>query len=814
MWSSYLLTLYRSLTRHRLYAALNIGGLALGVAVFLVLLLTVRFEMSYDRWIPDAANIHRLNVTWTIPGRDPTRHPDTQGIALPALQAAYPQITAATRVKADGVVVRQGDQTTRETLMSVDPGFFDVFDLPLVAGDAATALNDPSSLILSESTARKYFGDQPALGRTLSLTFNAPREYRVTGVLKDLPANSTLDIEMIALIDLTAYSADQAELLFERWGSSTLSTYFRFASAEDAQAVNRDLGPFVTRLGTVSDLQGQPLADVMGYDLTAMPDLRFADARMRSGGAGIDPMVVATLAIVGVATLLIAAVNYINLSTARAGLRTREVALRKVLGGTRRSLMLQFLAESMALAGLASLIGLALAELALPAVNAMAGTDLDIPYFGADGALLMLAVVTLVVGLGAGLYPAFVLSRPDAAAALAASKTSGGGRAGQRVREVLVVIQFAIGIAFAASTAVMWSQAQFLRNADLGFDRDGLIVVDSLSDSTVSERRDTLVEAFRRQPGVVAIALSDRAPNSDNVTNVNVSLPGHRGAESAITVERVGVDYFGTLDIDLVAGRLFDPANGLDDVAQGSEGRNVMLSVAGAALLDFDTPTDAVGKTIRVAGGDVTVIGVAEDVRYRSPRETVPPLLYFYDSGAFDNPIAMVRYSGIEAADVGAGLRTAWRTIAPDVPFEYQTANDTLAEFYQPDERRGRLFGTGALLAVAIGCLGLYGLAAFTAARRTREIGIRKALGASTGDVLRLLALQFLRPVILANLIAWPLAWWLMRGWLAGFDQRIALSPLYFLAASLLALLVAALTIAFQAVRAARRAPADALRYE
>jgi putative ABC transport system permease protein len=364
-------------------------------------------------------------------------------------------------------------------------------------------------------------------------------------------------------------------------------------------------------------------------------------------------------------------------------------------------------------------------------------------------------------------------------------------------------------------TAVIYAQTSFIRNADLGYQREGLMIVGGLEE--VEPRIVPLYRAFTGLPGVTGVTLSTRSPGDDQVLTALLTRSGLGGRERDMPYERTGPDYFRTYGIRIVAGRDFDPANRADDLAGATReelterGMNLILNERGARLLGFSHPREAVGATLRLSGMPAHVIGVAADVRFGSPREPVAPMFYLRDSDTAR--FAVVRYRG-EPQTVRAGLEREWRRIAPATPFEAETVEQTLNTFYEPDERRSRLFAAGAVLAVAIGCIGLYGLGAFTAGRRTKEIGIRKVLGASTSDVLRLLLVQFLRPVVLANLLAWPLAFVLMRAWLNGFDQQIALSPAYFVLATGLAFLIALSTVTFQALQAARSNPIEALRHE
>jgi putative ABC transport system permease protein len=828
MWGNYALSLYRTLTRHRLYAVLNTLGLALGIAVCTILLLVVRFETSFDRWLPDAANIYRINNTLTFPGRPPRDDVSTQAPLLPNLLADFPQIKAGARLLEKRTVVRLGSQQAFENVVLADPDVFKVFDLPFVAGDRATALGDTSGLVISQAMARKYFGTERVLGRRLTLVLDGVvRDYRVTGVMRDVPPNSNLALDF--LVRFSPEVLPQMTEMLNRWGSSVLYTFVRLGSPQEAVAMDAALPAFVER--RLTEGVPKPASHYMRYHLKPLTALHFADAKNQGAfKPGADPLFVTALGVMGLVTLLIAVVNYVSLATARAGMRAREVAVRKVMGATRRALVGQFLAESLAMALAASLIAAALIELTLPVVSAVLGEPIRMPYSGPDSVVAPLLGLSLLVGLLSGVYPALVLSGFRPASVLASARTPGGGRNGARMREILAVGQFAIAICLMVCTAVIFAQTQFVRHADLGFRRDGLIVV-KIGEPAVAPHKRAIVDALRNLPGVVAATASDRRPATDEENTYTVRLVSNPKIEASLTSERIGANYIPTYGLKMLAGRPLGLEQRLDDKAGidtneiALRGLNVMVNAKGAQALGFPHPRDIVGTNVRLgtttSGRDLvaTVVGVVADVRFLSPR--VPPLPQFYMQdttlGAVDQATgwsAALRVHDGDQAEVMKRIETLWRRMEPGTPLQAQTVEAALQPYYDPDARRGQLFAAGAVLSGIIACLGLYGLAAFNTSRRFKEIGIRKTLGASTADVMRLLIGEFLRPVLWANLIAWPLAWFAMRAWLAGFDQRIELNPAYFLIPSLAAIVVAVLTVAEQAFRVARSEPSRALRYE
>ncbi|MFA5963395.1 MAG: FtsX-like permease family protein [Sphingomonas sp.] len=800
-----LLSLYRSLTRHKLYAALNIGGLAVGIAVFIVLSLYVRFQTGFEKWLPNYRSIYVVESVWNLPG-SPFNGADasTMGGLLDQMREDFPGIVG-TRMRGGegGGTVLRGGVAISEDVGQVDPSFFRVFALPMVRGEGERALADPSGAIISESAARKYFGTSDPINQTLTIAVDAPQTYRIRGVFRDIPRNSDMKFSILTRLPTTAPPTEN----WYHWGSASLPTFLHFDTPQAAHAFEQKLTAFIDRRA-FNDM-GKDASKTLNLKLLPLERLHLEPQGQASAS---QKMTVITLGLVGLITLLIALVNYVNLATARAGLRAREVAMRKVLGADRAALVRQFLGEAVLTVAAAALLGLILAELGLPLVNAAGGLSLTIPY----GVVLpALVVLTLVAGIAAGFYPAMLLARFPAAAVLASARSPGGGRGGARVREALVVFQFGLAIAFMIGTGVLVAQTRHVRQTDLGFKRDGLLVVRSLRDTLVGKAQGrAIVTAIGALPGVSNVAIANGAVGGSGTNNSdNVPLPGVPGDGPSLRWIMTGPGFFDVYRPRLLAGRVFDDAHGGDDSIKREKGdpMNIVINRLAVSTLRLKSPQAAIGKTV---GGDRprTIIGVVDDMRFSSPREPNSATYYAYGhemSGA----VASVRFSGDPRAMLAA-VRGVWERMAPNVPFDGETADKRLERYYEDDDRATRLFAIGAGLAVLIGCVGLWGLASFNTARRVKEIGIRKTLGASSGDIVKLLVGQFLRPVLIANLVAWPLAYVAMRTWLAGFDDHIALSPLYFVGASLLATVIAVLTVIGQSLRASHATPAWALRHD
>ncbi|THD61347.1 ABC transporter permease [Phenylobacterium sp.] len=809
IWASYARSLYRTMSRHRLYAAINVLGLALGVAVFVVLMLVVRFQTSFEAWIPHADQIYVIRSKDVLGNWYPNVFPGM----LDELRGDYPQLVATHATGAEATV-RRGGAVTPANVSMVDPSFFKVFDLPLAAGDKARLLQSPDDLVVTQSTARQYFGAANPIGQRLTLDLNKKlHDYRVVGVIKDRPPTTEMSADFLVRLEVPTPEADPN---WREWGYNTTTTYLRFATPAQAKALSGDLDSFIDRhVGTST--HRQPRKNI-ALRLTPLLKMHLITPPAEA--------IVAATAAVAVLTLLLAAVNYVNLATARASMRAKEVALRKVMGATRPGLIAQFVGESVVVALCGALIGLAICELVLPLFSAAIGVTLKLDYLGDPWLAGLMAFVVLVVGVGAGAYPAFVLSRFQPASVLASTRSPGGGRAGSRLREALVVLQFAIAIGFTIGMAAIVSQAAYLHRADLGFQRQGLIEVDSFPHQALTpEQRASLLTAWRAEPGVVAAAQADGKPGDPGDRITHFKRPGAPGDGPIIHFASIGPSFLQTFGARLLAGRLPDPSRAADFSAssqdvflvspqEAANAVNIVLNAQAVQALGFRSPRDALGQVLTANGRRFMVIGVIRDMRFHSPREKIEPLIYWSFSGAIDFGEAAVRYAGVDTDDLMARMAVDWRRIVPTEPFEAKTVVAKLEHYYQTDNQVSRMLTLAAVLAVVIGCIGLYGLASFNTAQRVREIGIRKTLGATTAQIVTLLIGQFLRPVVLANLLAWPLAFLALRTYLAGFDQRIALSPAYFLAASAATILVAVATVSGQALLVARATPAKALRHE
>lgn len=833
MWRNYVTVGVRSLLKSRAYAIINVLGLAIGMAACLMILLFVRYEMSYDTWLPNHENVYQLQSWYT--SRETGKEDKLQMTPyIAGLRVAkdFPQVAEQVYAfSSEPVLIERGVAMTLENFVYTEGNLLDVLELPLVSG-SRTALDAPGTAALSRSEAIARFGTENVLGRTLSVISRGRNfEFRIVAVYEDLPKNSHFRARTIARVSFAQYNFDTPDAL-DCWGCQNGYVYLKLKPGTDPRSIEAGFPAWEKR--NIPDQNAGEArfnaGDEQDFHLINIADIHLGEGQRAALTPGNDRQTILTFAIIALLILGMAVVNFTNLATARASQRAREVALRKVLGANRRQLIVQFVGESLLVAGVAMVIALALVELLTPAFSRFLDADIRVAYLGADGIMLPVLGLVLVVGVLGGLYPAFFLSRFQPASVLKANKSSAETPGTGRLRQVLVVGQFAVSIGLIICTGVVYAQTVYARTVDPGYKREHILQVDEMSRYQLIGKGEQIANAVRRVPGVSAVGRTTIGVATQNNSNTGVMVPG-RTEPTNIGIYSVDTGFKDAMGMTLIAGRWFDDARPLDEVgldyppseaaqrALAARGGNMVINELAARRLGFANPADAVGKTFRVALVDdpvglvpMTVVGVLRDARFRSIRDPLDPIM-FVNTRLGPHTHMIVKFSGDPTA-VRAGVERAWKQIATDVPFNAQFSEDIVAELYDAEEARAAIFAAFAVLAVIVGCLGLFGLATFTAERRTKEIGIRKVLGARTRDIVRLLVWQFTRPVIIANLIAWPIAWWLMRDWLNTFDDRIALGPLPFLAAGGLALAIAVATIAGHAVRVASANPIRALRYE
>jgi len=830
MWRNYWTVAVRALAKSKTYSIINIAGLAIGMAACIMILLYIRYEQSYDKWLPDVENTYMFQAWYPHPKDQPPAYLQMSGyVTKDAVKKDFPQVESAVYISDNGpVLVKDGQATSTKNWMFADDDFLKVVNLPLLSGTTLTA---PQTAVLTQEEAIKRYGTDKVVGQTLTvISRGLKRDFRIVGVLKNIPKNSSMKIDALLRLDFVALNANSPNFL-TCWGCQSGWVFVKLRPGADVKAMESQLPAWEKR-----NIPDQPngnipynAGDDEDWHFVNLRDVHLGKAQDSSMTPGNDRRTIATFAIIAVLILGMAVVNFTNLATARASQRAREVALRKVLGARRSQLIVQFVAESILISAVAMLLALTLVELLVRPFAAFLDADLALSYFGSDGILLPAIGLTLLVGLVSGLYPAFFLSRFQPAQVLKANRSASETPGSGRVRAVLVVFQFAVSIGLIICTAVVYGQTVFARSVDPGYKRDHILQVEELSRAQLFNKADMIVNQMKRIPGVQAVGLTDIGINTNNQSNSGIILPG-KNEQVNIGQYNVGEGFFDAMGLTLKAGRWFDANRPMDDMtipypvdpnvekALAQRGFNVVLNEYAVKMLGFKSPQDAVGKVVRselldpgTGVADINIIGVVGDSRFRTVRTPIDPIMFRKVTAG--PAWMMIRYRG-DPATVRSAVERQWKQITSEVPFNAKFGEDIVGEAYKKEEARAKSFAAFSLLAVIIGCLGLFGLAAFTAERRTKEIGIRKVLGARTRDIVRLLVWQFSRPVIIANIIAWPIAWWMMRDWLNGFDQRIALTPVPFVLAAAVALGIAIATVVGHAVRVARANPIHALRYE
>jgi len=805
MLRNHAVTAVRALRRHASNTTINVLGLAVGLAACLLIGRYVADAWRFDRFHEKADRIVRVSSHLNVDG-DPMHLTTAQGPLAPTLEAEVPSVAATTRFISGGYLLRRGaTQVQVGDLFYADPSLFDVFSFELLQGDPATALSAPNSIVLTPALAATFFGTDDPVGQTLQTEEGTP--LTVTGIIAAPPPTSHIDFPaLVSMETRRAYDRDR----FESWSRFSFWTYVLLAPDAAPDAFAAALPDLLAR--HVSEGFQQALT----YEVAPLTDIYLGSNSTSPGlfpiGPTGDPTALHIFFAVAVFILLIAGINFVNLATARATTRAREVGVRKTLGAARRSLVGQFLAEAVLTALLALALAILLARAALPLFHMLAGTTLAgglVPSASVAAALVLAAVG---VGLAAGAYPAFVLAGYPPARVLRGSfRTS---REGQTLRRGLVVAQFAIAIALIASTGVVRQQLQYVQNRDLGISAKQLVAINFNQDEAVNRQIEAIKRAMRQLPGVEAATASVYVPGAGHdVTGFEVETP--EGAMQNTKANRFDVDFdfADAYSVEALAGRTISP-----DFATDST-QAVMINAAAARHFGYADPAAAVGKAVQQDDSQpapYVIVGVVEDFHYGSLHETVEPLVLVPLAAPYASDARFLTLR-VQTDDLNAtmdAVQSRWATLAPDRPYDATFVDQYFARLYAQDRQFGRLFATFAALAIFVACLGLFGLATHTVQQRTKEIGIRKAMGATATSLVALLSGDFAKLVGVAFVVAAPVAYLGMTRWLEGFAYRMDLGVGVFVAAGALALVVALGTVGVHAWRAAQLDPTQALRTE
>lgn len=814
MFKNYIKLALRNLLRYKGYSLINITGLALGLAASMIIILYVIDELSYDRFHEKSDRIYRVSREWF--NEDGTSNLHLARVAAPVaelLKNDYPDaIEESMRVFGGReMLFRRGEFFYIESRSYfAGPQFFRIFSYDLLRGDPEKALAEPFSVVLTESVAERYFRDEDPMGKMIefdSPVSNDVVQLKVTGIMEDMPGNTHLKIDILISFE-TIVGFFGREAMTTNWWNNNYLTYLLLAPNYDVEDLKKEIPGFLDRhLGEsysdYTERTGLKPSDRNSLHLLSLTDIHLHGHLTAEAEPNSDIRTIYIFSIIAFMIILVACINFMNLSTARAGRRAKEIGLRKVMGAQRKQISFQFLGESILITFIAMFIGLLIVELTLPAFNRF--LDKSLTLFGEDSLIILgiALALALITGLLSGSYPAIYLSsfRP-----YSVIKYSSGRRSGL-IRKVLVVFQFSTSIALIVAVIVIYSQMQLLREKDLGYEREEVMQVEA------DQQFFNKLEAFRsevmKNPKVRSVTRSSLIPSDMLVNNAGgATLDGEELLPLSFRLAVIDCDYeyFKTYKINFAEGRPFSKEYGLDDSL------SFILNETAVKRLGWD-PAEAVGKPFAYGGKRGRIIGVTKDFYFESlHNEIVPVIFRFGDPGNMFRLSIRVHPEG--KTETIRFIEEVYSQTRPGYPFNYQFIDEILYDLYDRESNQAVILGLFTVLSLVIACLGLLGLASFTAEQRTREIGVRKVFGASAGDVVLLLSKEFLKWVLIANIIAWPVAYLLMEEWLSNFAYSIDMSVWIFLASAVVALLIALTTVILQAYRAANLDPVRALRYE
>lgn len=818
MFKNYLKIAFRHLWKHKGFSFINIAGLAIGLTCFLLISLFVAHELSYDRWNPQVERIVRPYSDIKFGGSE--MHMAVSGAVIgPDVAREMPDVQAFCRLRDYGTYLVRRDGEMQQNfeereILTADSSFFEVFPLPILAGNSKTCLQEPNTIAISKSKAEKYFGTvQMAMGETLIL--DNRQKCKITAVYEDMPTNNHFDADFLIAMNGNR-EVDQASPLWAT--SNNFHTYFLLRPGTDVEKFKAKFDAFSEQkiaetakmMMNLSIEEFEATGQYARYTLQDVTDIHLYSDLDVELAANSSIQYIWVFGAIALFVLFIACINFMNLTTARSANRAKEIGVRKVLGGLRANLVSQFLSETVLLTVIAVILAVGFSALLLPWFNELSARELAMPW-GSFGFWLSLAIGTSLVGLLAGSYPAFFLSAFNTIKILKGQmvgKSKGGG-----LRSALVVFQFTTSIVLIVGTMLVYKQLNYIQDKKLGFQKDQVIIVDNAY--TLGDKVEVYREEVKKEPGIQSVTVSSYLPVPSSRSNTTFVTSREFRQDNAINMGqwRVDFDYLETLGLEMVNGRFFDRSFATDSSA-------IILNETAAAILGWDDP---IGQrlylpTENVTGqpnpedfDEYTIVGVVKDFHWESLRENIGALSLMIGRSTAH---VSCKFSAAESASVVKALEAHWKKLSPNQPFSYRFMDNSFSSMYEAEQQIGSIALTFSLLAIFISCLGLFGLASFTAEQRTKEIGIRKVLGANTPQIVQLLSRDFLRLVFIALLIATPIAWYSMQQWLQDFAYRIEINWWVFVLAGLAAVLIAILSVSFQSVRAALANPVDSLRGE
>ncbi len=785
MIKSYLKIAIRNLKKHKAYSFINVSSLAIGLACAILIMLWVQDELGYDRFHENSKYLYRVAIQEEL-SDGTNRYAITPAPLGPVLKETYPEITNTARVYKLQSVVRYKDAQFREDCIMVDPSFLKMFTFPLVKGDVNAALDNPHSVIITQEIAEKYFGNREPMGKTVNI--NNTFDLIITGILKNVPHNSHLKFNMLVPFIL----AEKLGSSLDSWHEYQYYTYVQLDKDKTANEVNKKIRDIIVKSDpeTNSKPYLQSLTKIhlhsnTKYDIKGQGDIRY----------------IYILTVIALFVLLIACINFMNLSTARSTNRAKEIGVRKVVGAFRTNIMQQFLGESMLLALIALIIALFMIQLFLPFFNNLSGKQLSLKEIENIGIIVKLLGVAIFTGIISGSYPALLLSSFKPVHILKGTRAKGSR--GVAFRKILVVVQFSLSIILVIGADIAYRQLDYIQNKNLGFDKDHLLYV-PLEDQANIQDYYSFKNELKQNSKILGVSASDRI-----LTNIDSKTSGNdwegKNPNETIYIYRliVDFDFIETSKMELVEGRSFS-LEFPTDLTKAFVVNQEVLKLMGVE--------SAVGKKLRFWGIDGTIIGVVKNFHFKPLHNIIEPIAMLVIPKYLQ--YAYIRMHPQDISSTIAFIKKSWAKVYPDSMFEYKFLDDDFDTMYRTEQRMSKILNCFSIFAILVACLGLFGLATFAAEKRSKEVGIRKVLGASALNIAIMLFKDFTKWVMLANLIAWPIAYLALNRWLQNFAYRTSINIWPFLVAAILAFLATFLTVSYQSIKSATANPVDSLRYE
>jgi putative ABC transport system permease protein len=804
MFKNYLTVAVRNLLRHKVYSLINIAGLSVGMACTILILLWVQYELSYDRFHENADRIYRLTENWNL-GATRGKWAVTNWPAGPTFQREYPEVIRAVRFRPLYNKVLCSYKTEKffiDGILLADDTVFDIFSFPLISGDPGTALSTAFSIVITEEIAKKLFGTEDPIGKIIKV--GDEEGVTVTGVMRNVPPNSHLSFRaLVSLETVFKLNPEHARKQMNSWAYGNINyTYLLLRENCNVNDLEKKFSAYIAKQ---AEAQLRVLGGSIEYFLQPLTRIHLRSKLELDIAERGDIAYVVSFTVIAVFILLIACINFTTLATARSASRAKEVGMRKVLGAQRGELIRQFVGESLLFSFISFILAVMFVELSLPLFRSLSGSNMSFQNITLPWLISSLFGIILIVGLAAGSYPALFLSAFQPNRVLKGILKT--GTTNSHLRGILVLVQFTVSVTLIIGTGIVLNQLTYMQNKQLGFENDHIVYFGPIG-SDFKKSVETFKEAIKGFPGIAGVAFSSHIPSDPPI--LELFLPEGFPPDQTLLMHQMSIDheFIPTLGMEIASGRNFLPANSADP-AQAA-----LINETAARRLGWK---DAVGKTIVSyrSPGPVTktIIGVVRDFHIESLHKEIGP--FFIEN----NPSDFHRYLLIKIMSANLPttmdfLKMKWAEILPQIPFDFSFLDKTFDRQYKADEKIQAIFSNFGVLAIFISCLGLFGLASFTAEQRTKEIGIRKVLGAPVSGIILMLSKEFTKWVLAANVIAWPLAYFAMQQWLQNFAYRTAIGFSTFILAALLTLAIALLTVGWQATKAARANPVEALRYE